>query len=234
MRGRSDDAHSRGALGMTDEAIRQKDKVNVQVIFVQFLKKRFPGRSESSLRRDLSKLKCVTCYTDNSRYYTLPDIPDYDGFGLWQYDTIYFSKHGTIKETARVLINESACGLTHTDLSNIIGVPLYNPLRALVNEGCVICETDGHKMTFYNADDEINKHQKNSISVALRYSADHPFNLHVTIDLLLAVFLEKEDTVDKAYKFLKTNRHPNITKKDVEEIFDYYKLTEKKTKFEVS
>jgi len=204
------------------------------VVEFEDLKERFPGRSESSLRRDLSKLGCVTCFTDNSKYYTLPDIPDYDGFGLWQYGAICFSRHGTIKETARVLINESARGLSHTDLSSILGIQLYNPLKALLKEGSVICETDGHIMTFYSGDGEISKRQRNKCSNAARYSADHPFDLHVTIDLLLAVLLEKEDTVDKAHMFLKANKHPNITRKEVEEIFDFYKLAEKKTKLEIS
>ena len=171
------------------------------VVEFEELKMRFPGRSESSFRRDLSKLKCLTSFTDNSKYYTLPDIPNYDGFGLWQYGDIGFSKHGTIKETARVLIDESARGLSHTDLNKIIGVPLYNPLRALVKEGSVICETDGYRMMFYSAEDEINKRQRNNSTGTA--CADHPFDLHVTIDLLLAVFLEKEDTVEKAYIFLK-------------------------------
>jgi len=204
------------------------------VVEFEELKERFPGRSESSFRRDLSKLNCVTCFTDNSKYYTLPDIPDYDGFGLWQYGPICFSKHGTIKETARVLINKSVCGLSHTDLSSILGVPLYNPLRTLVKEGLVICETDGHRMTFYSGDDEISKRQRNNCTSTARYSSDHPFDLHVTIDLMLAVLLENEDTVDKAHIFLKANKHPNITRKEVEEIFIFYKLTGKKTKFEVT
>ena len=204
------------------------------VVDFEELKERFPSRSESSIRRDLSKLKCVTCFTDNSKYYTLPDIPVYDGFGLWRYGAICFSKHGTIKETARVLINESARGLSHTGLSTILGIPLYNPLRALVQEGSVTCETDGNRMTFYSGDDEIGKRQRSNCPDAARYSAYHPFDLHVTIDLLLAVLLENEDTVDKAHMFLKANRHPNITRKEVEEIFTFYKLAEKKTEFESS
>jgi hypothetical protein len=199
------------------------------VVEFEELKELFPGRSESSFRRDLSSLKCITCFTDNSKYYTLPDIPEYDGFGLWRYGGICFSKHGTIKETARVLINDSARGLSHTDLSSILGIALYNPLRALVKEGAVICETDGHRMTFYSNDDEVRKRQKSNSSGAARYSVDHPFDLHVTIDLLLAVLLENEDTVDKAYMFLKANKHPDITKKEVEDIFNFYKLAQKKT-----
>ena len=204
------------------EYIRSKNVVDFEEI-----KSRFPNRSESSIRRDLSKLKCVTSYTDNSKYYTLPDIPDYDDFGLWQYGTTRFSRHGTIKETARILIDGSTCGLSHTELSNILGVPLYNSLRALVKEGSVVCETDGHKMTFYSGDVGIGKQQRSNSRGFACNPADHPFDLHITIDLLLAVFLENEDTVDKAYIYLKANKHPDISRKEVEEIFDFYKLTKK-------
>jgi len=130
------------------------------------------------------------------------------------------------------LISESVSGLSHTDLSRILGIPLYNPLRALVKEGSVVCETDGHRMTFYSGDGETRKRQRSNGTGAARCSLDHPFDLHVTIDLLLAVLLENEDTVDKAHMFLKANRHPTISRGEVEEIFGFYKLTEKKTEFE--
>ena len=72
------------------EYIREKT-----VVDLNSLSERFPGRSVPSFHRDLAKLKCVTSYTDNSRYYTLPDTPDYDKRGLWRHGSIAFSRNGT-------------------------------------------------------------------------------------------------------------------------------------------
>ena len=107
------------------------------------LKEKFPGRSVTSINRDLAKLRCISSYTDNSRYYTLPDTPNYDSHGLWRHGNVMFSRNATAKETVRVLIDESTAGLSHSDLQGMLGIRLYNPLKALVREKAVISVPDG-------------------------------------------------------------------------------------------
>jgi len=189
---------------------------------------RFPARSIPSFHRDLAKLECISSFTDNRRFYTLPEIPSYDGFGLWRYKGIGFSKYGTAKETARVLIESSSSGMAYADLEGILGIRLYTALQTLSIEKVVICETDGNRKLFFSGNKENYQRQKSNrmgISVS---NSDHPFNLLVVVDLLLAVINENADTIDKAFILVKLRNHPYLTREDVEHIFEYYHLPGKK------
>ena len=198
------------------------------VVDLKSLRERFRGRSVPSLHRDLAKLKCATSFTDNSRYYTLPDTPNYDENGLWRHGSIGFSKYGTAKETVRVLISESLSGLSHAELQEMLGISLYTPLRVLVEEKAVSSVTDGKKIMFFSGDETVSQRQRNIRSERALAVADHPFNLTTVIDVLLAVFLENRNQVESAYKYLKSGKCHHITRKEVEEIFAHYKLPGKK------
>ena len=189
---------------------------------------RFPGRSVPSFHRDLAKLECISSYTDNRRFYTLPEIPRYDGFGLWRYNSIGFSKYGTAKETARVLIEGSTNGMTYADLEEILGIRLYTSLQALSIEKVIISETDGNRKLFFSGNKENYQRQKSNRMGISMSNSSHPFNLLVVVDLLLAVINEDADTIDKAFILLKLRNHPYLTREEVEHIFEYYHLPGKK------
>ena len=57
--------------------------------------------------RGLKRYGYFTSYNCNSSYYTLHDIPEFDGRGLWQYGPARFSRHGTIAETVLAWVQES-------------------------------------------------------------------------------------------------------------------------------
>ena len=196
------------------------------IVDINSLKKRFPGRSVPSFHRDLAKLKCVTCFTENSRYYTLPDTPNYDEYGLWRYGNIVFSENGTAKETVRTLIEKSSSGMSHSELQNLLGIRIYNPLRALVQEKSIISLADGKKLLFFSRDEVVYLKQRESRTDTI--SVPHTFNLNVVIDVLLAVYQENKVTVESAYRFIKTRKYPYITQKEVEDIFVFYELPGKK------
>ena len=202
--------------------------MNHYVTDMASLLERFPGRSVPSFHRDLAKLECISSFTDNRRFYTLPEIPSYDGFGLWRYNGIGFSKYGTAKETARVLIEGSSSGMAYADLEEILGIRLYTALQALSNEKAIISETDGNRKLFFSGSKENYQLQKSSRMGISASNPSHPFNLLVVVDLLLAVINEGADTIDKAFMLLKLRNHPYLTREEVEHIFEHYHLPGKK------
>jgi len=189
---------------------------------------RFPGRSVPSFHRDMAKLECISSFTHNRRYYTLPEIPSYDGFGLWRYNSIGFSKYGTAKETVRVLIEGSSSGMTYADLEEILGIRLYTTLQTLSDEKAIISESDGNRKLFFCGDSESYHRQKSRRMGISTSNSSHPFNLLIVVDLLLAVINEDADTIDKAFMLLKFRNHPYITRDEVEDIFEHYHLPGKK------
>jgi hypothetical protein len=60
--------------------------------------------SIATARRRLKAWRAYTSYNHNGRYYTLPEIADFDENGLWQYQGVFFSKHGNLKQTLAHLL----------------------------------------------------------------------------------------------------------------------------------
>jgi hypothetical protein len=118
--------------------------------------------------------------------------------------------------------------MTHAELKEILGIRLYNPLKALVHEEAITSVTDGNKLLFFSGDEAVNQRQRSNRADMAAAITEHPFNLNIVIDVLLAVFLENKETAEEAHRFLKSGKYPHVTRKEVDEIFIYYKLPGKK------
>ena len=66
--------------------------------------------------------KTYTSYTQNGKYYTLPEIPQFDIHGIWQFKKVAFSKHGNLKKTIIKLVASSSAGLTGKQLCELLGL----------------------------------------------------------------------------------------------------------------
>ena len=67
-------------------------------------------------RRRLKKWKSYTSFNMNGRYYTLPEVPQFDNNGIWKYQSILFSKYGNLKQTIIQL------GLMREDIVAVTGI----------------------------------------------------------------------------------------------------------------
>ena len=82
--------------------------------------------SPITAHRRLREWGAYTSYNKNGRYYTIGTIPEFDKNGIWQYQDIYFSRYGTLKNTVVALAVKSKKGLNHAELQEIIGLnPKY-------------------------------------------------------------------------------------------------------------
>ena len=93
-------------------------------------------RSRMSVFRRLKALGYLSSYTDAGRYYTLPNIPQFNLHGLWFCQEVGFSRAGTLKSTATDIVTASEAGMTPTELFHLLRlkVPnsLHNTLHGLV------------------------------------------------------------------------------------------------------
>jgi hypothetical protein len=88
--------------------------------------------SRMTVFRRLRKMKYVTSYTHAGRYYSLYDMARFDADGIWFYDDIGFSKHGSLKTTVTYLVDHGAVGKFHSDLERQLRVRVHNVLLDLV------------------------------------------------------------------------------------------------------
>jgi hypothetical protein len=76
--------------------------------------------SAITARRRLKQWQTYTSINQNGRYYTLPQIPEFDQNGLWRYQAVLFSKHGNLKQTVISLISKSPKGLSSGEIAQLV------------------------------------------------------------------------------------------------------------------
>ena len=87
--------------------------------------------SKMTINRKLKLISYRTSYSHAGSYYTIDDIALYNSFGLWGFNQIYFSKHGTLEHTIEYLINTSEAGYFGSELKDVLKVFVYNALSKL-------------------------------------------------------------------------------------------------------
>ena len=92
------------------------------------------GISHMTVVRALQKIGYYTSYNKNSAFYTLHDIPDFDGNGLWAYKDIYFSQQITLKKTIVFLVDNSDTGFTAKELESLLKTNVKNLLSRLISK----------------------------------------------------------------------------------------------------
>lgn len=85
--------------------------------------------------RKLSTLPYRTSYSHRGAYYTLDTLVHYDELGLWSYHDIYFSRHGTLLNTAATLVTKAPAGYFTDELEAIVHVVAKDALRRLTHQG---------------------------------------------------------------------------------------------------
>jgi len=102
--------------------------------------------------RKLSELGYLSSYSHSGGYYTLQSIPQFDGDGLWLFEGVGFSRHGTLKDTVTVFVDRSEAGQLHRELQGRLQVRVHNTLLGLVQGNRVAREIVGDEYLYVSTD----------------------------------------------------------------------------------
>jgi hypothetical protein len=147
------------------------------------------GRSRGSVYRDLKKVPLITSYSHSGQYYVLKSMAKFDLHGLWFFNDIGFSSHGTLKATLETLITRADLGMTQKELKTLLRIPVQNTLSDLVKLQLVSRTLIAGKRWLYINKDKTKGKTQFKKRVALQ-PPKPPASLpaeHIQIDILLAV-----------------------------------------------
>lgn len=77
--------------------------------------------------RKLKELGYRTSYSHRGRFYTLDRIARFDGQGLWSHRAVWFSRFGTLVDTAEAFVNRSSSGYFVAELEDALHVSVQAP-----------------------------------------------------------------------------------------------------------
>jgi len=88
--------------------------------------------SRATVFRLFDQSEVLSSYSHRGKYYTLRSIPRFDAQGLWEYDTVQFSRFGNLLQTLKTFVERSECGCSARQLQDQLGVETKHALVRLV------------------------------------------------------------------------------------------------------
>jgi hypothetical protein len=105
------------------------------------LKQLLGSEADITVFRKLKELSYRTSYSHRGSFYTLDEIADFDERGLWSFDSVWFSRHGTLVATAEDCVTQSRSGYFASELEELLHVPVKEPLLQLVTQSRIARQT---------------------------------------------------------------------------------------------
>jgi hypothetical protein len=105
------------------------------------LKQLLGTEADITVFRKLKELSYRTSYSHRGSFYTLDEIAAFDKHGLWSFDSIWFSRHGTLVATAETCVTRAPAGYFASELEDILHVPVKEPLLRLVERARIARQT---------------------------------------------------------------------------------------------
>lgn len=84
--------------------------------------------------RKLKQLAYRTSYSHRGSYYTLDETTRFDQNGLWSFRSVWFSRQGTLLDTAQAFVENSPAGHFAEELDHLLHVGTKEPLLKLVQQ----------------------------------------------------------------------------------------------------
>jgi hypothetical protein len=84
--------------------------------------------------RKLRTIPYRTSYSHRGRYYALDEVMRFDERGLWTYRDVHFSRFGSLVDTSERFVVDAERGLFASELAQVVGVDVEDPLLMLVRD----------------------------------------------------------------------------------------------------
>lgn len=116
--------------------------------------------SIATVRRRLKEWGSLSSYNYSGSYYTLSSIPEFNKKGLWKHQGVFFSKHGTLKNTVIHLVQISKRGLSNSELEEILGINPNSYLPQYKHLTGVKREKHKRQVVYFSSDEDLYQRQK--------------------------------------------------------------------------
>jgi hypothetical protein len=116
--------------------------------------------SVHTARRRLKQWQALTSYNQNGRYYTLPEVPEFDANGLWCWRGVFFSQYGNLKQTLLELIRRSQAGLDAGEMRSLLGLNPRSFLSAFADHPQLSREKIQGRFVYYCSEPAVYAQQR--------------------------------------------------------------------------
>jgi len=179
-----------------------------------------------TVRRRLKLWGALASFNHNSRFYTLPELPQFDEHGLWFHRDIGFSRHGHLPQTIVALVRQAPAGLTAAELGQRLRLAPRSFLWQFHQHPDLQREKYQGHYVYFAADPTVAIRQK-----AIRNAALAPVPLPSAAEAI-AVLVQAMQHPERSPEQLATHLHsvyPHLSAQAIVALFAHHGLTLKKT-----
>jgi hypothetical protein len=179
-----------------------------------------------TLRRRLKTWGALASFNCNSRFYTLPDVPQFDAHGLWFHHQIGFSRHGHLPQTIVALVRQAPGGLTAAELGQRLRLDPRSFLWQFHQHPGLHREKQQGRYVYFATDLALADRQK-----TVRRAVLAPVPLP-SAEEAIAVLVQAMQHPERSPEQLATElqaRYPHLTGEAIVALFAHHHLTLKKT-----
>jgi len=182
--------------------------------------------SVRTIRRRLQEWGALASFNHNSRFYTLPELPQFDEHGLWFHRDIGFSSHGHLPQTMVALVLQSPGGLPAAELGQRLRLDPRSFLWQFHQHPSLQREKYQGHYVYFAADPALAVRQK-----AARSAASAPVLLpsaQESIAVLVQAIQHPDHSPEQLAGALHSS-YPHLRAPSIMALFDHHHLTLKKT-----
>lgn len=185
------------------------------------------GYSCRTVIRRLKEHGYYSSYNLRGKFMTLEEVARFDSRGLWACKGARFSKLGTLKNTVREFVRTSEQGMTHEELSTLLGIRVHDTLLGLVNEGEIGRQRLGPTFVYCSCKRSVEKRQalrrKNYLKKRQRPRATSRQRIATLLELIRDPKVKRKNIVFRCRR-----AGVMINRELVDAIFEEYELDKKR------
>src|SRR5450432_3391341 len=129
------------------------------------LKKALGTEVDVTVFRKLKQLAYRTSYSHRGAYYALDETTHFDENGLWSFQSVWFSRKGTLLDTAQAFVENSLAGHFAEELDHLLHVGTKEPLLKLVQYQRIAREPVGGLYLYCSLNPALRKRQRQARQV---------------------------------------------------------------------
>lgn len=135
------------------------------------LKAALGNPARCTIFRKLAEMEYLSSYSHRGKYYTLRSIAKFNALGLWQCRSVWFSRFGSLIDTAEALVHRSDTGYTATELKNVLQVDANHALAQLVQSGRLQRDPFGSAYIYLSGESQVAQRQRKAREVQSKRSS---------------------------------------------------------------
>ncbi len=177
------------------------------------------GYAAISVRRFLGEAGYCRSYNHNGKWYTLLSIPTFNRKGIWFYDNIGFSRHGSLTRTIVHLLGRSPQGYSPGSLADILGVSCHAVLTHMHKAGRVAREKFGGGFVYLAADRKTNRRQRKRQELRFAKEPAGSLGSEAAVFVLVEFIKRPRASFEEISRMLQRNRRITVSSESIAQFF---------------